>query len=50
MDILELYDHRKTFRTTAAQKGGLRDANRLQLEQHYAKSLGSFTRSFVVGR
>ena len=48
--ILELYEHRKHFRTTAAQHGGLRDANRLQLQAHFDGSSKSFTRSFVVGR
>ena len=43
-----MYEHRRNFRTTAAQHGGLRDANRLQLEAHYDKSTRSFTRSFVV--
>ena len=48
VDILALYDHRRTFRTTAAQHGGLRDANRSQLEAHYDRSSRIFTRSFVV--
>ena len=49
VNVLKLYDHRKAFRTTAAQHGGLRDANRLQLEAHYDRSARCFTRSFVVG-
>ena len=47
--VLQLYEHRKQFRTTAASRGGLRDTNRTQMEQHYDKNSRSFTRSFVVG-
>eukprot|EP00965_Chrysotila_dentata_P219560 6191214-Pleurochrysis_carterae.AAC.1 len=45
-----IYDCRKTFQTTTAQnEGGLRDAMRKELEQHYSKETRSFGRSFVVG-
>jgi hypothetical protein len=45
----DLYDHRKKFMTTASLKGGLRDANRTQLLNHYDRATKQFTRSFVVG-
>ena len=49
LGVLQLYEHRKQFQTTAARHGGLRDANRTCMEQHYDKASKSFTRSFVVG-
>ena len=48
-NIFELYEHRKRFRTTAQTRGGLRDANRTELNQHYSSASKQFTRSFVVG-
>ena len=47
--LLKLYDHRKDFRTKAAGRGGLRDANRKEMQQHYDEETRNFTRSFVVG-
>ena len=49
LSILQLYNYRKTFRETAAQQGGLRDASRKDLEAHFDRQTKSFTRSFVVG-
>ena len=49
IDVIQLHNHRKQFRTTAGSRGGLRDANRTQMQQHYDKNSRSFTRSFVVG-
>ena len=49
LKLLDLYEYRKKFVTTASNLGGLRDANRTQLENHYAVNSKSFTRSFVVG-
>ena len=49
LKILELYEYRRTFRTTAATHGGLRDASRKDLQAHYDKKTKTFTRSFVVG-
>lgn len=46
--MLDLYDHRKKFRTTAHTLGGYRYAIRKQLEERYDKSSSSFTRSFKV--
>ena len=50
VSLIDLYEHRKAFRTSAFQHGGLRDANRSILQQHYAQATRSFTRSFVVGK
>jgi len=47
--LLDLYEHRKAFRTKAGAKGGLRDANRIEMQGHYDAKTTSFTRSFVVG-
>ena len=48
--VLKLYDYRQKFRQTEAKNnGGLRDATRKELEGHYDKTSGEFTRSFVVG-
>ena len=47
--LLDLYEYRKQFRTTNAKGGGFRDASRKDLESHYDRRSGSFTRSFVVG-
>ena len=49
LKLAALYEHRKDFRTKAAAKGGLRDANRLEMQGHYDQQSGTFTRSFVVG-
>ena len=50
MTTNHLYDHRKHFRTRVVKSnGGLRDANRSDMQGHYAKGSRSFTRSFVVG-
>ena len=49
LKLTALYEHRKEFMTTSTRKGGLRDANRTQLLNHYDRSTNKFTRSFVVG-
>lgn len=49
LKILDLYEHRKAFRTSAAQGRGLRDESRAALQNHYSAGNGTFSRSFVVG-
>ena len=49
LKILDLYEHRKAFRTSAAQGRGLRDESRASLQNHYSAGNGTFSRSFVVG-
>jgi hypothetical protein len=49
LNLIKLYEHRKRFQTTAAGKGGLRDANRAEMQGHYDRSASRFTRSFAVG-
>lgn len=46
--VLELYDHRKAFRTTAHLRGGYRDACREDMQQRFDASSNTFTRSFKV--
>ena len=48
-NIFQLYEYRKHFRTTAAQKGGLRDACRKEMDERLDPSTRSFTRTFKVG-
>ena len=50
LQITELYDYRRQFRTTAHKHNGMRDASRKDLEAHYDRPTQTFTRSFVVGR
>lgn len=47
--LLELYEHRKAFRTTAHVHGGYRDACRKLMEERFDKSSKSFIRAFKVG-
>ena len=50
LSFLKLYEYRKSWQTTAAPAGGgMRDMARQELEGHYDKAAGMFTRSFVVG-
>ena len=50
IQLTQLYEYRKEFRTTTSQNnGGLRDACRKMLGNHYDRIRASFTRSFVVG-
>lgn len=49
VSIIDLYEHRKAFRTTAAAHGGFRDAARKDLEAHYNDDTRQFMRSFKVG-
>lgn len=49
ISVLELYDHRKDFQTTAQTHGGYRDAIRKALEQRYDAQSKSFIRAFKVG-
>lgn len=49
VSIIDLYEHRKAFRTTAAAHGGFRDAVRKDLEAHYNDDTRQFMRSFKVG-
>lgn len=48
-DVLQLYEYRKTFQTTAGGEGGFRDATRKEMESHYSSATREFSRSFVVG-
>ena len=41
--LLDLYEHRKAFRTKAGAKGGLRDANRIEMQGHYDAKTTSFS-------
>lgn len=50
ISILDLYEYRKKFRTSAAVHGGLRDAARQELEHHYDAVTGQFNRGFKVGK
>lgn len=50
-DVIELYNHRKKFRSrlgTHGRSGALRDTLRDMLAQHYDAQLGAFSNSFVV--
>lgn len=47
-NVLDLYDHRKKFRTTAHTRGGLRDACRDELQRQYDPSSRKFRRAFKV--
>lgn len=49
LSVIDLYEYRKKFRTTCAASGGLRDAARKELEEHYDVVHGRFARSFKVG-
>jgi hypothetical protein len=50
LGLFDLYEYRKLFRTTASSlHGGFRDGSRKDLEAHYDRQSGLFTRSFVVG-
>lgn len=49
LSVLDLYDYRKRFRTTAKSHGGFRDAARKELDDHFDPSTGMFARSFKVG-
>lgn len=50
LGLFDLYEYRKQFRTTASSlHGGFRDGSRKDLEAHYDRQSGLFTRSFVVG-
>lgn len=48
LSVLDLYDHRKQFRTTAHLQGGYRDACRDDLQRRYDTKARAFTRSFKV--
>ena len=48
--VLKLYDFRQRFREQfAPANGGLRDATRSELQNHFDETKGCFSRSFVVG-
>lgn len=47
-NILDLYEHRKQFRSTAHTRGGYRDACRQDLQQRYEIATKSFIRAFKV--
>lgn len=49
LSVLDLYEHRKAFRTCAHTLGGYRDATRKALEERLDKSTNSFARAFKVG-
>lgn len=49
LSLLQLYEHRKHFRTTAHLQGGYRDACRKALEERFDKENGTFIRAFKVG-
>jgi len=48
--VVLLYEHRKHFRNVEAKKhkGGMRDALRAELEDHFDEACNDFTRSFRV--
>eukprot|EP00965_Chrysotila_dentata_P262409 6214561-Pleurochrysis_carterae.AAC.1 len=49
--VVDLYEHRKAFRTEAVRShGGFRDKFRVILQAHYSTEARSFSRSFVVGK
>lgn len=49
--VIELYEHRRTFRARAKKlgSGGLRDVMREELERHFDAASRSFSTSFVIG-
>ena len=49
LDLLDLYEHRKKWRTSAHTRGGFRDGMRMDMRNHFDKRTNKFTRSFVVG-
>lgn len=49
LSVLELYDHRKDFQTTAQTQGGFRDATRKALQLRFDVTTNSFIRAFKVG-
>lgn len=49
LSVLELYEHRKAFRTTSHLHGGFRDATRKEMLLRYDKHTKTFTRAFKVG-
>lgn len=44
-----LYVYRKHFQTTNKSTGGMRDSARTEMEGHFSKETGKFSRSFVIG-
>ena len=49
LDVLKLYEHRKSFLTTCHARGGKRDAFRADMSAHYSSATRDVSRSFVVG-
>jgi hypothetical protein len=49
LNVLELYEHRKKFQGCHRSGGGLRDAMRDKMADHYSVESRSLSRSFVVG-
>ena len=47
--LLQIYEHRKSFQTTAKNDGGKRDAARASMAHHYSTATRKLSRSFVVG-